>query len=200
MCINYLRGYMTTEIWKDVYFNGKITSLVSNTGVVTNTKGEVRKLTDNGAGYFSVQVATYKSASGKTKSKRDYIHRVVAKHFLENPDNLPQVNHKDCNKSNNHVDNLEWISGSNNIKHAHEEGRMTRRSTEASIVILTVDQVKECYTRVKLGEGLSAVARSMGKPRTTISSILNKRSRRDITDAIDATIQPTTKGTSNDPR
>jgi hypothetical protein len=179
---------MTTEIWKDVYFNGVITSRVSNTGFITNTKGEHRKLTDNGAGYFSVQVATYRSDSGKTKSKRDYIHRLVAKHFLDNPDNLPQVNHKDCNKSNNHVDNLEWISGSDNIKHAHEEGRMIKRSTDASIVILTKEQVIDCYTRVKSGEGVAEVARSMCKPRTTISSIMNKRSRKDITDMIDATI------------
>lgn len=179
---------MTTEIWKDVYFNGIITSRVSNTGFITNPKGEHRKLTDNGAGYLSAQVATYKSESGKNKSKRDYIHRLVAKHFLDNPDNLPQVNHKDCDKSNNHVDNLEWISGSDNIKHAHEEGRMIKRSTDASIVILTKEQVIECYTRVKSGEGVAEVARSMGKPRTTISSILNKRSRRDITDAIDVTL------------
>lgn len=184
---------MTTEIWKDVYFNGVITSRVSNTGLATNAKGVPRNLADNGAGYLSVQVAAWKDTNGKHRSKRDYIHRLVAKHFLANPDNLPQVNHKDCNKSNNHVDNLEWTSGSNNIKHAHKEGRMVKRSTEAAIVLLTVDQVKECYTRVKSGEGLSAVARSMGKSRTTISSIMNKRSRRDITDVIDATIQPNLK-------
>ena len=182
---------MTTEIWKDVYFNGSIMARVSNTGLATDAKGVPRNLADNGAGYLSVQVAAWKDENGKRKTKRDYIHRLVAKHFLENPDNLPQVNHKDCDKSNNHVDNLEWISGSDNIKHAHEEGRMIKRSTDASIVILTKEQVIECYTRVKCGEGVAVVARSMGKPRTTISSIMNKRSRRDITDAIDVTLQST---------
>lgn len=180
---------MTTEIWKDVYFNEVITSRVSNTGLATDAKGVPRNLADNGAGYLSVQVAAWRDFNGRRKTKRDYIHRLVAKHFLDNPDNLPQVNHKDCDKSNNHVDNLEWISGSDNIKHAHEEGRMTKRSTNASIVILTKDQVIECYTRVKSGEGVAVVARSMGKPRTTISSIMNKRSRRNITDAIDDTLK-----------
>ena len=48
---------------------------------------------------------------------------MVAETFLSNPDNLPQVNHKDCDKANNHVDNLEWISCSNNGKHAWENGK-----------------------------------------------------------------------------
>jgi len=179
---------MNTEIWVDIYFNGVVTGKVSNTGFAVDTKGDLRSLADNGTGYLSIQLASYKDDNGKFKSKRRHIHRLVAEYFLPNPENLPQVNHKDCNKANNHVDNLEWISGSDNIKHAHKEGRMIKRTTDANIVILTVDQVKECYTRVKSGEGLSEVARSMGKPRTTISSILNKRSRVDITDAIDATL------------
>jgi hypothetical protein len=44
------------------------------------------------------------------------IHRLVAIHFLENPDNLPQVDHINQDKTNNRVDNLRWISSSNNIR------------------------------------------------------------------------------------
>lgn len=176
---------MNTEIWKDIYFNGEVTGKVSNTGKVIDARGNLRHTADNGAGYLSVQIGTYKNLNNKQCTKRDYLHRLVARYFLDNPDDLPQVNHKDCNKSNNCVDNLEWISASDNIKHAHKEGRMTKRTTDAAIVILTVQQVKECYTRIKSGEGVAEVARSMNKPRTTISSILNKRSRVDITDALD---------------
>ena len=46
------------------------------------------------------------------------VHRVIAKTFIENPNNLPQVNHIDGNKLNNNVDNLEWCSISDNLKHS----------------------------------------------------------------------------------
>lgn len=56
------------------------------------------------------------------KDKRYKVHRLVAEHFIPNPDNLPQVNHKDGNKHNNNINNLEWVSQSDNMKHAYENG------------------------------------------------------------------------------
>jgi hypothetical protein len=47
-----------------------------------------------------------------------YVHRLVAETYIPNPDNLPQVNHKDENKSNNEVDNLEWITNTDNARHS----------------------------------------------------------------------------------
>jgi hypothetical protein len=55
--------------------------------------------------------------------KKFRVHILVAKAFLPNPENLPQVNHKDLNPSNNHVDNLEWITNKDNQKHSWDNGR-----------------------------------------------------------------------------
>jgi len=46
-----------------------------------------------------------------------YVHRIVAKHFLERPEGKDFVNHKDKNRMNNHVDNLEWCTHDENMKH-----------------------------------------------------------------------------------
>lgn len=62
----------------------------------------------------------YRLSKNNTK-KMFYAHKLVAEAFLPNPDNLPVVNHKDGNKLNNNVDNLEWVSYSENITHAHQE-------------------------------------------------------------------------------
>lgn len=57
------------------------------------------------------------------RNKKTYkLHREVAKAFIPNPDNLPQVNHKDGNKDNNNVSNLEWVTNIENCHHAIRNG------------------------------------------------------------------------------
>ena len=58
------------------------------------------------------------------KYKRYGVHRVVAEAFIPNPDNLPCVNHKDENKQNNHVDNLEWCTVRYNLEYGTARSRM----------------------------------------------------------------------------
>lgn len=172
----------TVEIETNI---GKFYVEVHSNGKVFSNGKELNQL-DNGAGYLAVIAARKKTSRGKIGPKLEYVHRLVAKAFIPNPDNLPQVNHKDFNKSNNDVSNLEWISRADNIQHSHDNGKMQKRYDVGPVTILTVEQVKECYTRVvRDGEGVNVVAVSMNKPRTTISSIINKRSRRDITDKLD---------------
>lgn len=64
-------------------------------------------------GYLNVML------SNDTEKRVWRIHRLVAMAFIPNPDNLPEVNHKDGNPLNNHVDNLEWCTRSQNMKHLY---------------------------------------------------------------------------------
>lgn len=143
--------------------------------------GKWKNLHNNGNGYYFF----LQGHTPEGKSIREYIHRAVATCFLDNPEGLPQVNHINLDKTDNSVDNLEWISGSRNIRHAHESGAMVKRTSNGQINILTEEQVIDLYTCVLAGMGISEKARQMGIPRTTASSIVNKRSRADITDRLD---------------
>lgn len=67
------------------------------------------KWSDNGKGYKYVRLT-----DGHRHYKHYYVHRLVAMTFIPNPNNLPEVNHKDENKANNCVDNLEWCDRSYN--------------------------------------------------------------------------------------
>lgn len=90
---------------------------VSEEGVVRNIK--THKIIQGG-----ISTSGYKMVSLYSENKRLHkqVHRLVAINFIENPENKPQVNHIDGNKLNNNVDNLEWVTGKENMKHALELG------------------------------------------------------------------------------
>lgn len=113
------------EIWRDIEGYEKLYQ-VSNFGNVRslprNTKkGRVLKHTRYKNGYL------YLNLCKDGKSKHYYIHRLVAQAFLPNPDNLPQVNHRDENPSNNRVDNLEWCTS----KYNNNYGSHNQKISEA---------------------------------------------------------------------
>lgn len=72
------------------------------------------------------------------------VHRVVAKAFIPNPENLPVINHIDCNKKNNRVENLEWCTVAHNNAHAIANGRKPKRfGFRAPTAKLSDDEVRE---------------------------------------------------------
>ena len=78
-----------------------------------NIKGKILAQHSDGE-YLKVKLGK----NGKMKTHK--VHRLVATAFIDNPDNLPVVNHIDCNKLNNSVDNLEWCTISYNMQHAYD--------------------------------------------------------------------------------
>lgn len=75
----------------------------------------------------------------KNKRKKLYIHRLIATHFISNPENKATVNHKDGNKLNYSLSNLEWATQSENNKHAYESGlkeKLTAKNCYLSKIVL----------------------------------------------------------------
>lgn len=106
------------EVWKDIEgYEGLYK--VSNLGNIYSYKSKRKlKLSSQLNEYLTVQL--FKNKIGK----RLLVHRLVAKTFIQNPDNLPQVNHKDENKQNNNADNLEWCTAKYNMNYG--KGAKTR--------------------------------------------------------------------------
>lgn len=91
---------------------------IDDNGNVYSPNMKIRKqFINKNNGYY--QVLLQNKAAG-LKPKCFYVHRLVGKTFLDNPKNLPQINHKDYNRINNKVSNLEWVSISEQSKHKLE--------------------------------------------------------------------------------
>lgn len=139
---------MDTIIWKDVVgFDGY---KVSNTGLVKsfrkNTRGVILRQSNDKDGYKKVSM---------TKNKKEYtkrVHIIVAQAFLPNPENKPVVHHKDNNKSNNHVSNLEWVTVSENTKYAYEDGVFTPPNAKHYVLIRDGEIVSYYSNGYKMAE------------------------------------------------
>lgn len=139
------------EIWKTIQDYGGLYQ-VSNTGKVRDLKNHIKSVYKNNKGYVCLSLYY----NGKTYHPT--VHRLVAKAFIPNPNNYEQVNHKDCNKENNSVENLEWC----NQRYNYDEGMKTfqySKNEEHYFAKLKNSDIPIIYELYKLGFTRATVAK-----------------------------------------
>ena len=136
---------MDEELWRDWPRDPRVK--VSNKGNVISCKRGAcspYKVWDNGHGYQQV---------GAGRSPQ-YVHRMVAETWIDNPNHYKEVNHIDGDKDNNRVENLEWATRGQNIRHSYRTG-LNKRATPIRIV--ETDEVfesqAECARRIGVSQG-----------------------------------------------
>lgn len=111
---NYVKLDKCGKEFEDLY-------LISDNGDVYSIRAKkILKKIDNGYGYCYVYL------KNNEYRKKMYLHRLVALHFIDNPENLPFVNHRDFNPRNNNVDNLEWCSPLYNSQYSAKAGHFKK--------------------------------------------------------------------------
>ena len=145
------------EEWKDIKGYEGIYQ-ISNKGRVKtlgNNKTKKEKIRDGKIDRGYKRISLCKNG----KEKKYSIHRLVAEAFLPNPDNLPVVNHKDENKLNNNVENLEWCTQEYNVNYSGTAGRPGKR-----VICVETQQIfdssEDVIRRMFDGKGSSSFIRS----------------------------------------
>lgn len=145
--------------------------LISEYGNVKNIKtNRLLKIQINPHGYNCINLWF----GGKGKTFR--IHRLVAKAFVVNSNNKPQINHKDGNKLNNHYSNLEWVTNRENFDHAIKnklkndsgENNVSSKLTEINVL-----EIRKLYIPYSRKSGTRALGKKYGVHYSIISRIIS---------------------------
>ena len=149
------------EAWMDIGYGYR----VSNLGRIKNPHNRTLGGSLHRDGYLFVTI----------KGKQKPVHRYVAESFIENPQNKPEVNHKDGNKLNNSVENLEWVTSSENQKHAIENG-LQPKTVSTYFGKLTKEQRDEIQEKWESGAYKKRqLAEEYGVSYSCIQDMLNGR-------------------------
>lgn len=160
---------MMCEEWSEVYSYDILFEVSTRGRVRTKHHGKkgyqkdyvYMQPTDNGKGYMRLNL----KQSGKQKTV--YVHELVALAFIPNPNGYVEVNHKDENKSNNNVENLEWCEHIYNCNYGTSKERIGRKN---SVGVLCVETNQVFNSVIDASE-------TMGVGATAISNCLNGRSK-----------------------
>lgn len=150
------------EEWKDVVGYEELFSISNRGRLFSKRTNRILKL--NPVNGYMAHVTKIGGRRGVNKCLK--IHQLVAKAFKDNPNNYTVINHIDGNKFNNCEDNLEWVTVSENVRHAYREGLMIpRRGEDVANAILTEEMItfcKENYIPRDREFGIAAMSRRFG--------------------------------------
>lgn len=171
------------ERWRTLIYHEDVYDRfeVSDCGKIRNVKtGTIYKTYENHNGYLQVCVSL-----GSRKNKKVFrINIAVACTFIPNPENKPEVNHKDGNKLNNNVSNLEWVTSSENMKHAYSNGLQKPLtgldSPHAKLSEEDVRFIRNNYIPRDSMYGARALGRMFNMSHTNILRAINKETYNDI--------------------
>ncbi len=162
--------------WRRMIYHGSDLGdyyLISDHGDILGIKTHhIRKqlLSDNGYKMCSVSLGC------RERKVCVRVHRAVAETFIPNPENKPEVNHLDGNKLNNCVDNLEWVTGSENMIHASENGLLNTQKCEdncfSKLTKEKVEWARSVYVPRDKQYGLRCLARLLGVDHSTLRSAI----------------------------
>ena len=134
---------------------------VSNMGLVKSLHASQSRILKQGTSHGYMLVNLCKDGICNMKQ----VHRLVATAFIRNPNNYEVVNHKDGNKKNNTVDNLEWCTQRYNIRHACRNGLMNVDAPKKSVIL---------YKRCGEYDSITEAAEALGVSRQSLSRAIHK--------------------------
>jgi len=148
--------------------NGTNHHTISGDGTVINTKTNYTKTQWVGKnGYYHIDIHE------DGKAKKIAVHRLLALHFIPNPDNKRTVNHIDGNKLNNDLSNLEWATDAENVQHAYDTGlQKYRRNHQLK------DYEDMLTNRFFKGESITSISKSVNNNLTQLSYHLREAAER----------------------
>jgi hypothetical protein len=171
----YLLGRHTMNDWRNIRgYEGHYQ--VSSTGQVRSLKrgGRLMSPAVSRTGYYQVNLYL------EGRVKHFYVHRLVAAAFIKPIPEGMEVNHKDGDKSNNDVDNLEIVTAEENLRHARETGLMPSGGERSPVAKLTEEEVGEIREAKVRGERAALVAARFGVCERTIYGIWERKTWRQV--------------------
>lgn len=142
---------------------------VDEHGNLFNKHGRQIKFYENQKGYMITQIRV----DGKNKTIAQ--HRLVAMAFIPNPDNKPEVDHKDGNRKHNHRSNLRWATREENVQHSYRYGKKTMVGSKNSRASLTDSEVHAICRMFSEGLTSPELSRFIGKSYNTVRRIRQRQ-------------------------